>query len=266
MKNVVARFSLLALGISLLTLTSCEFPISPIECVNGVGERVIEVRELSTFDKMIINLPGDVYLHREDEFRVEITAQENIIDYILTESSTDGLLDIHNDQCLGNYKTIRIDVYLPVLTMLEIHGSGDVYSEEEFGNAGDQLAINIKGSGNVELVANAKNVNIDIMGAGDVTLKTQADVVNTMIEGSGDVLLRGYTAKHALKIDGTGNAKAFDMESKETSILINGSGDAEVNVSDRLSVEIRGSGNVFYKGQPIVEASVTGTGEISHVE
>lgn len=266
MRNVVARLSLLALGVFLLTLTSCEFPVTPVNCVSGVGERVTEVRELSTFDQMVINLPGDVYLHRASEYRVEITAQENIIDFILTESNTDGLLDIHNDQCLDNYKTIRVDVYLPVLTMLEIHGSGDVYSEEAFGDAGENLAINIKGSGNVELEANAKNVNIDIMGAGDVTLKTDAETLTTMIEGSGDVLLRGFAASNSIKVDGTGSARAFELETKNTSIVINGSGDCEVNVTEKLAVEIYGSGNVFYKGQPVLDATVTGTGEITYVE
>jgi hypothetical protein len=266
MRNVVARLSLLAVGIALITLTSCEFPVNNIHCESGVGERVTEVRTLSAFDKMVINLPGDVYLHRDEEFRVEVTAQENIMDFILTESSTEGMLDIHNDQCLDNYKTIRLDVYLPVLTMLEIHGSGDVYSEEAFGDAGEQLAINIKGSGNVELIADARNVLVDIMGAGDVTLRTNAKNVSTMIEGSGDVLLRGEASRHSLRVDGTGNAKAFEMLTGETQIVINGSGDCEVNVADKLGVDIRGSGNVFYKGNPTLDVTITGTGEVSHVE
>ncbi|MEL6591441.1 MAG: head GIN domain-containing protein [Bacteroidota bacterium] len=262
MKNLVSLLLLVGL---VFAQTACEYPQQAFPCEDGVGERVTEVREFESFSKIMINLPGDVYLHQANEYRVEVTAQDNILEFLTTEVA-ENQLTITNSNCLNDFKTIRMDVYLPSLEMLEIQGSGDVYSEEAFDNASDQLLINIKGSGGVELDANAKTVAIDIMGSGDVTLKTQAEIMTSTIEGSGDILLRGNVDKHSLQIDGTGNARAFELMSRETAITITGEGDCEISAEEKLIVDIRGSGNVYYKGNPVLDATVTGTGQIIFVE
>ncbi len=262
MKNL---FSLLLLVGLVFAQTACEYPQQAFPCEDGVGERVTEVRDFEAFDKVMINLPGDVYLHQASEYRVEITAQDNILEFLSTEV-LEGQLSITNNSCLNDFKTIRMDVYLPSLEMLEIQGSGDVYSEEGFETPSDDLTINIKGSGNVELNANAKNVIVDIMGSGDVTLRTRAEVMTSTIEGSGDLLLRGNVDKHSLQIDGTGNSRAFELISRESAITITGEGDCEVSAEEKLIVDIRGAGNVYYKGNPVLDATVTGTGQIIFVE
>ena len=49
-------------------------------------------------------------------------------------------------------------------------------------------------------------------------------------------------------------------------LTITGEGDCEVSAEEKLIVDIRGAGNVYYKGNPVLDATVTGTGQIIFVE
>ena len=86
MKTNMNRILLFTALIGLLLLSACEGPIA-LPCEAGEGVRVTESRSVSNFSKIILDVPGDVYLTRDNTFSVEITAQQNIIDQIETDIS-----------------------------------------------------------------------------------------------------------------------------------------------------------------------------------
>jgi len=63
-------------------------------------------------------------------------------------------------------------------------------------------------------------------------------------------------------ISGSGDINAFDMNTKEASISIKGSGDCKVNVSDTLTSEIAGSGDVYCRGNPRISSTIKGSGSL----
>lgn len=248
------------LSILLLGLYSCdENSLNP--CEKGIGSVVSEVRTVSNFTKIKLDISGDLYITRDSVFRLEISAQENILDEITTEVMGD-LLNIDNDKCLRDHKTIRIDLSLPEVTSLEVDGSGDIFGLDRFET--DNLNLFVDGSGGIEFEADADRIDIDIDGSGNITLDTQADQIETDIKGSGDLFLSGDAFSHNIDIDGSGDVEAYPMQVNECVISITGSGDAEVEVSDELDVTIKGSGDVHYKGNPNVSANVTGSGKLVH--
>ena len=69
---------------------------------------------------------------------------------------------------------------------------------------------------------------------------------------------------HDIEINGSGDVKAYDLLSDESSIEINGSGDVKVNVSYALEVEINGSGDVYYKGNvKEISSEINGSGKLN---
>ena len=244
----------------LLSLYSCdENSIHP--CERGVGAVVSEVRSVSNFSKIRLDVPGDLYIRRDSVFRLEISGQANILNEITTEVRGD-LLEIDSRHCLRSHKTIRIDLSLPTTTALEVRGSGNVFGLDRF--EADALNLLVKGSGSIEFEADVRRLDIDIDGSGNITLDAQAEEIETDINGSGDLFLSGSTLRHLIDINGSGDVFAFQTPTSESTIRITGSGDCEVRVSDQLNVTIRGSGNVRYKGNPSVSANITGSGRLTN--
>ncbi len=63
-------------------------------------------------------------------------------------------------------------------------------------------------------------------------------------------------------ISGLGDINAFDMNTKEASISIKGSGDCKVNVFDTLTSEIAGSGDVYCGDNPRISSTIKGSGSL----
>lgn len=104
---------------------------------------------------------------------------------------------------------------------------------------------------------------LEILGSSDVDIRgLSGGALSSTIMGSGDIVARGEVEAQAIVIAGTGNYHAFDLASETASVVISGSGDVDVDVTDSLDARIMGSGNVTYSGDPAVSESIMGSGSI----
>ena len=82
------------------------------------------------------------------------------------------------------------------------------------------------------------------------------------IEGSGDAKASGKVGAVVAKVAGSGDVNASNVEARDATVEVSGSGDVEVWATDSLTVSIAGSGDVGYKGEPKVTKSVAGSGSV----
>jgi hypothetical protein len=86
---------------------------------------------------------------------------------------------------------------------------------------------------------------------------------NIELVGVGDFTLTGDDQEElTINVSGVGNIKAFDMRVGTCLITFTGVGDCEVYVIDELTVILSGVGNINYKGNPTINSTITGTGEL----
>jgi len=82
--------------------------------------------------------------------------------------------------------------------------------------------------------------------------------------GSGNVTVVDPLPVDQMRISilGSGSFFGFPLSASNCDVGIIGSGDCEVTVSSDLDVVIEGSGNVYYKGSPIIHEDITGSGRV----
>lgn len=242
----------------LITSSGCEI-IEDVACKKGDGARMTEIRDLDGFSEILIDMPGDVYISQGDSFAVSITAQENILAEISTGVSGE-LLEVTNTSCLGNHKTIRVEITLPTLLGLEVKNSGDVYGETPFDT--DALRLTVDGSGGIELTAKVGKGTVEMKGSGNIFANLEAGILNTVSDGSGEITLQGTSDANNIEIKRSGMVRAFDLMTLESTVVTDGRGDCEISVQDSLSVTIKASGNVLYKGNPTISVDISGSGDL----
>lgn len=229
-----------------LTTTGCYIDIDDDDgfgmgpTVRGSGNVITEGRVVASFTQIEVDGSANVFLSQGAEQTIEVEADDNIASVITTQVRGDEL-EISSSR---NYRTsnpVNIYITVPVINSLKIEGSGDVFGETSMG--GDQLELEVSGSGNMDLEL----------------YYTQLMVEST---GSGDFQLFGEVDEQEVRISGSGNYQARDLTSESCDIRISGSGDAAVFASDFLKAEIRGSGNILYYGSPQLETDVRGSGNI----
>lgn len=193
--------------------------------VSGEGKRVTKTLDLDEFTGIGVSIGAEIHLRQGSKQKVEIKAQQNIIDLIDKEVRNDKWrVRLEKGTNLKRHDGIDVYITLPMIDELSVSGSGSIVGETDFKNLDD--------------------LEVSIAGSGDVTLDGSGEDLEVSIAGSGDVDMAGF------KVD--------DCE-----VSIAGSGDCEINVSGSLQVSIAGSGDVKYKGDPDkVKSSIAGSGDV----
>lgn len=94
-----------------------------------------------------------------------------------------------------------------------------------------------------------------------LTLPALEEVINT---GTGDITVVEFVDQESLSVylNGSGSFYGFPMKVSQADVWIVGSSDCEISVEENLDVTIEGSGNVYYKGTPVLLTDITGSGSV----
>lgn len=232
--------SALAIAVS---FTSCKKHI--FNSIKGKGGTVTEVRALTGFNKISLDIDADITYTQDSVYFVEISAQQNVLDVIKTEISA-GELEIEFSKWVRKHSNIEIIIHSPDLREVDLDGSGNFESTGMLTTTG--LDLEVSGSGNVVLAGvTAEELDADISGSG-----------NIYISG-------GVVTNEEVNISGSGNIEIDDLTANNSNAKISGSGSISVWVLEQLDATISGSGDIKYKGNPIVNTNISGSGSVIHI-
>ena len=225
--------------------TSCVFSNKTIY---GNHQLVNERININNYEKVILNLPGEVFYQQFSDSApyLQIHTDENIFKVLDVRVQDDKLIiDVKKDSIISPSK-LTIYTCSHGLDYVMINGSGEIRLKGEV-NAND-LSLNIIGSGN--LLADSLLCNM-------LTVK---------IIGAGNAKLTGASNESLFTITGSGNIEAFNFFLQKLNCKITGAGNIEAFVNDKLDVQIIGSGNLSYRGDPEpIKKVITGSGTVEAV-
>jgi len=231
----------------------------------GSGRVIKQDRDVTGFSEVTVAIAGKVILEQGDTEGVTVEADEDLIDDIVTDVRGRRLVIEFRQRKWGWHFRSRPDVLITVrfkeLSAVSVSGSADVTADKMHG---DDMDLSISGSGDMTIGdMTARQLEVGIGGSGAITVeKLSADRVRSGISGSGDVEIAGKAAALRIGISGSGSVDASALEVKDANVHISGSGTARVNTSENLTGTISGSGNVWYRGRPLVDVSTPGSGSV----
>lgn len=211
------------------------------DCERGNRDVVTETRNITAFKAISVSSSFHVEITEGEELSVQVEAEDNIIDQVVTEVQ-DATLIIKKSarSCFSERRTINIFITTPELEAISLSGSGEVQVNNL---TTDYLNLLLTGSGDLDVAATADELEAEITGSGSITLFGQGNESN-------------------LEVTGSGEFNGFNFEHNRCFVKVTGSGSAELFVNDILDAEITGSGDVIYKGNPSVRSEVTGSGDV----
>lgn len=212
--------------------------------IRGSGKLATEKRNVPSFHSIELSGTGNVYLQQGNEQALTITTDANLMSELNTDVFN-GKLKIGFEHEVNHISRLDIQITLKELKGLKISGSGNIKGKEIF---------------------KATDLNINISGSGEIILETTAETISSNISGSGKINLKGRVKAENVRISGSGNYTAFDLFSDKATVVIQGSGNCRINVTQELDAEISGSGNLEYQGRPVVNIKSAGSGRIKAVK
>ncbi|PID89786.1 MAG: hypothetical protein CSA05_00500 [Bacteroidia bacterium] len=244
-----------------LVLLSCTTNIS--SQISGTGDWVEEVRQVSDFSSLSLNISGNVYIQQGSPQKVVVKGQQNILD-VLKTNVKGNTLEIKFKKKVRTHKKVDIFVTIPHINGLLISGSGNIKSNKAITT--NKIELGLSGSGNIELAAlNTKKIEVFIAGSGNIELaELNTNEIDMLVSGSGNIEVgKGKEAKKLeITLSGSGEIDTKELACEKVNIVTSGSGNCNVYATKYLEAVVSGSGEIYYKGNPQINTTVSGSGKI----
>lgn len=213
-------------------------------CEKGSGKTASENRKTDAFTK--INVSGNFkVVLKQGAPSVKVTADDNLLKMIETKVSGDELkISIENDVC--NAGTMEIDISNPDFQVIKSSGALDLSADGKL---------------------NIKDFDMELAGVAKVNLDMTAANVKTLANGKADIELKGQATANNVTMNGSSNLNALDFIVASYRIETRGDAHCKINVLSELTVNVSGSGDVQYKGNPAkINNENSGTTSIKKIQ
>lgn len=215
--------------------------------ITGKGPVVVESRQTASYDALNLNIPANLYFKQDSVYKLELQAQENILEEIETVVINNELQVRfrHEITRVRSSEGITVLVNGPNVRSFKVSGSGYLEITDPITPA--NMVLQVNGSGNLKV----NNVN--------------TSEVNASVDGSGQITVssgNANTSNHS--VSGSGLISALDLQVKDARANIRGSGNIQLFATQTLDATISGSGDVLYKGSPTVTTHISGSGSVRH--
>lgn len=207
-----------------------------------------EERELPSFSEISLRVPATLYLEQGKKQSFEVLAKSSTLEELITEVKGRELIIRFKatNYIWKDFEPGKIEIYItvPEIDALTLSGSGDIIND-----------------GSIE----TRILDLSVSGSGDILLDDlKAERVKASISGSGTIELAGDGTAEDLSviISGSGNYNGLDFKAKDANVKIVGSGKARLHADKHLKVRTAGSGDVVYKGNPLIDQSIVGSGKV----
>ncbi len=213
------------------------------ENVTGSGNLTTETHDLSDFTRLEAHSGFELEVTMSDTFSIEITADDNVHEYIVVKKSGDTLEIGLRGTCFYHSVTIEAKVTMPNLNFIELSGGSQAYITG-FSSTHD-FEVELSGGSQLSGDISAGDAEFELSGGSQVEL-----------EGSGE----------DLAIDASGGSR-LDLEDfpiDDASIDMSGGSRATINISGTLNANLSGGSRVEYVGDPSLgNLEMSGDSEVS---
>jgi hypothetical protein len=196
--------------------------------VHGNHNVIRAERNLGSFTGIKASAGVDVYLRQGDSDAVTVEADENLHEYIITEVKG-GVLQVYTEVSIRDAEKERVYVTMKEIKSVETTSAGDIVGESP---------------------VKSDEIRLSASSAGDIKLEIYAREVNLNISSSGDMTLSGETERLEADLSSAGDLNAYDLKAKEADISVSSAGDADINVTDKITAKASSAGDINYKGDP----------------
>ena len=196
--------------------------------VHGNNKVVTKERKTDYFDGIKVSTGIDVYLKQGNNEAISVEADENLHEYIITEvrdGSASCLFYIN----IRDAEKKRVYVTMKEVKSVKTTSAGDVIGETPIKS--DRLELSASSAGNIKLEVYAKEIEVDISSSGDITLSGEADKLEADLSSAGDL-------------------NAFNLKVREADVSVSSAGDADINVSEKITARASSAGDINYMGNP----------------
>jgi hypothetical protein len=217
----------LTIAIAILSISACTQG-QMRKTVYGNNKVVTKERNTEPFTGVRVSSGIDIFLKQGNSESLSVEADENLQEYILTEVRN-GVLNVFTEVNIREAERKRVYVTMKEINSIHTTSAGDVFGETPVKS--DRLELSASSAGNIKLEVYAKEIRVNISSSGDVSLTGEVDNLEADLSSAGDM-------------------NANDLKAREADISVSSAGNADINVSEKITARASSAGDINYRGNP----------------
>lgn len=218
---------ILTIVVAILSISACT-QAQFRKTVHGNGDVVTQERSGENFTGISVSTGIDVYLKQGSKESISVETDENLQEYIITEVRG-GVLHVYTEVNIREAEKKKVYVTMKDVTSIKTSSAGDVFGETLI--KCNKLELSASSAGDIKLEVSAKEINIDISSSGDITLTGDTDILLADLSSAGDL-------------------NAYDLTAREADVSASSAGDADINVTEKITAHASSAGDINYRGNP----------------
>lgn len=221
----------------------------------GIGEKIVvgngkvEMRSFDEKDFTKVELSGNmsaeiVYGIR---FGIKISTDENLYEYLSVDKIQDTLkIRTKNKVIIKKSTECNITITMPAIDECIVYG-GCTAAINNFDDTDGKFILSHSGSSTITVNSLFKNIK-------------------AVQYGTGTFLLTGKAETLRYSSSGIAELYASELQAENVYLSWAGSGYAEVYATEKLGIDISGSGSIKYRGKPEIERSIRGSVAVTRIK
>ena len=231
--------------IRLLAFFALTLTLAPIttnaQTVKGNGKIKTEVRQVSGFNRVVVQGQVELFLSQESTENVKIESEENLISLFKT-SVSDSTLYVFVPSVK---KALKLNITVAFKDLKQVVLLNEVTL-------------------NSEKVSNFDEIEFVCGDASRLNFEFKSRKCTIKVHDNGNASLRGYTEFLTVEAHDETEVNAFDLQSDNCTVLGSGYAEISVNAKKRLGVTLSGNSNLYYMGEAnIWQRNFTSSGLIT---
>lgn len=219
-------------------------------CVNakwirGNGKVVKEERKIASFSNITAANGIDVFLIQGEKENLIVEADENVIEYIVTEVRKNTLF-IKTSKIIRKAKSLKVFVTFKNIQGIDASSGSDISSEG---------------------IIKANVLDLEVSSGADLVLSLESKEVICSVSSGADVYLKGVAETFSGKSISGSNLRAKELRTKYCEAHASSGGDVSVHVEKEIVARASSGGDVDYYGNPVkVDIHSSSGGDVTHRE
>jgi serine/threonine-protein kinase len=249
------------------------------ETIVGSGKVETKTFPLKDFKAVEIRGPFELELKQDKEFKVAVTADDNLFEHLQVEKEGNKLIVGFKGKNISLRLTrdnpLKVAVSLPDLSELKLNGAARARAEGfkadhpvalQLNGAsqlagslkGNELTVDINGASSIKLAGSGKNIRLKANGASklkmaDFDASGKTLIVN--VNGASTVTLKGAVTAAVLKVGGASHLDLSKATLAAADVTVDSASHASVRVTEKLDYSLSGASHLDYSGDPTIGKS-----------
>ncbi len=252
--------TLLVTASLLMIFTGCR---GVTQTIIGSGNLMTQEMDFADFTKIEISHVFQANIIKSDSFYVAITADDNLLDYVVVRKSGNTLRIYLKAGYAYISTTKKVEITMPKIDKLSLSGASQ--GQVTGFRSSDPLELEVSGASYLNInELQAGDTRFEISGASHISGDIEILEGISSVSGASSISLVGFASDISIEVSGASQAYLANFPVSNATVKISEASAVIVNASSSIDGNVSGASSLIYLDDPALTIEMSGDSAVDH--